>query len=237
MSNQEGDVIRKLERRKHVRLSEHRIKPLESEEFVKLRDIVSEILKSTMSESKWEKEEQSFAELEKRLTPILGKNVQGVNVERTIARNRDLYLRFITIGYHISFISSLPERDREILILRIGWLCYSGYEWGWHTLGLKTSRLLSDDEVTNLMEGPDAEGWDPFDATLLRAVDELYTDAFITDKTWNDLAEHYTTHQLMDLVFTVGYYNMLAMAINSFGVQQEEGLKKLSELLKLVKMK
>ena len=74
-------------------------------------------------------------------------------------------------------------------------------------------------------EGPDAEGWDPFDATLLRAVDELYKDIFITDKTWNELAERYNTPQIMDLIFTVGNYNMLAMAINSFGVQLEEGLK------------
>ncbi|MBA7662399.1 hypothetical protein ES703_70428 [subsurface metagenome] len=76
------------------------------------------------------------------------------------------------------------------------------------------------------MEGPDSEGWDPFDVTLLRAVDELFIDAFITEETWKVLSEKYNTNQLMDLIFTVGYYNMLAMALNSFGVQQEEGLKK-----------
>ena len=135
------------------------------------------------------------------------------------------------------FSSSLPARDRELLILRIGWLCYSKYEWSWHARGAKDGGLLSDDEINRIMEGPDAERWDPFDAILLRAVDELYTDTFITDETWNALTERYNTHQIMDLVFTVGNYNMLAMALNSFGVQLEEGLKPLIENLKIPKMK
>ena len=121
--------------------------------------------------------------------------------------------------------------------LRIAWLCYSNYEWSWHARGAKYGGLLSDDEISLIMEGPDAKGWDPFDATLLRAVDELYIDTFITDKTWNALAERYNTHQIMDLIFTVGNYNMLAMAINSFGVQLEEGLKSFLEKNQIPKMK
>ena len=233
MSNQEEQVIRKLERREYVRLSKPRITPMDSEEFVKLRDIAFEILKSTMNKSQWEKLEQFFAEGQKKLTPILGKNAVG-NVGRTTARNKDLYLRSTPLGIHSAVLSSLPERDREILILRIAWLCYSEYEWGWHALGGKTSGLLSDDEISRVMEGPDSEEWDPFDATLLRAVDELFIDAFLTEEIWNALSERYNTHQLMDLVFTVGYYNMLAMALNSFGVQQEEGLKILEILSKVM---
>ena len=99
------------------------------------------------------------------------------------------------------------------------------------------SGLLSYDETSRIMEGPDTEGWEPFDVTLLRAVDGLYTDAFITDETWNALAERYNIHQMMDLVFTVGFYNMYAMALNSFGVQLEEDLKPLIENLNIPKLK
>ncbi|MFQ6126403.1 MAG: hypothetical protein ACE5R6_17595 [Candidatus Heimdallarchaeota archaeon] len=45
------------------------------------------------------------------------------------------------------------------------------------------SKLLLDDEIHRILEGPDAQSWGPFDATLLRSVDELYTGAFISDKT------------------------------------------------------
>ena len=38
------------------------------------------------------------------------------------------------------------------------------------------------------------------------------------------LAGHLNTQQLMDLVFTVGQYNLVSMVLNSFGVQLDEGL-------------
>ena len=41
----------------------------------------------------------------------------------------------------------------------------------------------------------------------------------ISDATWQSLSAHYGERQLMDLVFTAGQYHMLAMALNSFGVQ------------------
>jgi len=58
----------------------------------------------------------------------------------------------------------------------------------------------------------------------LLATDELHGDAHISDTTWAGLAKHFSTKQLMDLVFTVGQYNLVSMALNSFGVQLDEGL-------------
>lgn len=84
---------------------------------------------------------------------------------------------------------------------------------------------LSDEEIARIKVGPDAEGWDAFDASLLRAVDELHADAFISDATWSALSERYTTQQLMDVVFTVGQYNLVSMALNTFGVQLDKGVK------------
>jgi len=84
---------------------------------------------------------------------------------------------------------------------------------------------LNDDEIKRITEGPDAPGWNPFDATLLRAVDELYTDAFISDTTWKKLSERYDTHQLLDLIFTVGQYNAVSMALNTLGVPLDEGIQ------------
>ena len=119
--------------------------------------------------------------------------------------------------------STLVPRERELLILRIGWLCQAEYEWGQHVVFGREAGL-TDEEIARIKEGPDADGWDPFDATLLRAADELHADAFISDDTWAALSERYTTQQLMDVVFTVGQYNMVSMALNSFGVQLDNGV-------------
>ncbi len=145
------------------------------------------------------------------------------NIMATLANYSKLYNRWRAFGNHVLYKSSLPARDREILMLRIGWLCHAEYEWGQHAIIGKRCGI-SDEELKRITEGPDAEGWDSFDATLLRAVDELYINSFISDSTWQKLSEKYNTHQLIDLIFTVGQYNLVSMVLNTLGVQLEEGV-------------
>jgi 4-carboxymuconolactone decarboxylase len=152
---------------------------------------------------------------------LLTRNNQRVlNVFSTLATHTDLYRRWLPFANHVLFKSSLSGRDREIVILRIGHLCRSGYEFHQHTRIGKAAGL-SDAEIEAIKTGPDAPSWSEFDRTLLRAVDELHRDAFISDATWNALRERYSELQMMDLVFAVGQYNMVSMALNSFGVQLE----------------
>lgn len=148
-----------------------------------------------------------------------------LNIFRTLAQHPKLMKRWLVFGSHILGRSSLPPREREILILRIGWLCRSAYEWGQHVrIGLGSG--LSQAEIDRIPLGPDAPGapWTDLERALLRATDELHADAFISDATWAALAKHLDVHQLMDLVFTVGQYNLVSMALNSFGVQPEPDL-------------
>lgn len=117
----------------------------------------------------------------------------------------------------------LPARDREILILRTGWRCQSVYEWGQHVL-IGRAAGLTDDEIERLKDGPDASGWDPFDATLVRAADELHDDACITDATWATLADRYDVMQLTEVTMVVGQYHLVSYTLNSLGVQREAGV-------------
>jgi alkylhydroperoxidase family enzyme len=149
-----------------------------------------------------------------------------LNIFRTLAHHPELMRRWLVFGNHVLGKSTLPAREREIAILRIGWLCRSGYEWGQHVVIGKASGL-TDDEIARIAQGPDAAGWSAADRALLRATDELHADAFISDSTWAELAKSWSTQQLMDLVFTVGQYNLVSMALNSFGVQPEPGLPRL----------
>jgi hypothetical protein len=58
----------------------------------------------------------------------------------------------------------------------------------------------------------------------MQATDELHSDCHISDTTWSALEGHLDKKQLMDLVFTVGQYNLVSMALNTLGVQLDEGL-------------
>ncbi len=66
------------------------------------------------------------------------------------------------------------------------------------------------------------EAVNDLDRAILTAVDELHDKSTLTDATWATLSEHLDERQLMDLVFTIGCYGALAMAINTFGVEPDE---------------
>ncbi|MFX1407140.1 MAG: carboxymuconolactone decarboxylase family protein [Promethearchaeota archaeon] len=147
-----------------------------------------------------------------------------INVHKTIARYPKLMKNWYPFFAHIVAGSRLPKRDREIIILRIGWLCQSEYEWAQHAISAESAGF-TEEEIQRITKGPNAEGWNEFEKTLIRAVDELHTNAFISDVTWKKLSEKYDDKKLMDLIFTVGEYNLVSMFLNSVGVQIEEGKK------------
>ena len=106
-----------------------------------------------------------------------------LNIFSTLAHHPKLLKRWMVFAGHILGKSSLPPRKREILILRIGWLCRAEYEWGQHVL-IGREAGLSDAEIERIKGGANAAGWSALDATLLRAVDELHAHALISDATW-----------------------------------------------------
>jgi 4-carboxymuconolactone decarboxylase len=155
---------------------------------------------------------------------IIGR-LQGepLNIFKTMANHSELFKRWLVFANHVLGKSTLPVRERELIILRIGYLCKSGYEWGQHVLIARRAKI-SDAEIRDIKVGPTAKRWSEADRLLLQATDELHADAHIADATWQGLAQHFSTQQLMDIVFTVGQYNLVSMALNSFGVQADPGV-------------
>src|SRR5690606_32363236 len=126
------------------------------------------------------------------------------------------------LGPHLRYIvtgSTLSARERSLLGLRAVWLARSPYLWA-HLAAVARENGLSAAELRRIAAGPDA-GWDAFEATLLRAADELYVDAMLSDPTWAALAERYDVPQLVDAIDTVGALTMHAGALNTLGVAVE----------------
>ncbi|MEY2435832.1 MAG: hypothetical protein QOF97_668 [Acidimicrobiaceae bacterium] len=146
----------------------------------------------------------------------------AANIFATFVRHPGLFRKWMPFGGKL-LNGKIPARERELLILRTGWNCRSEYEWGQHVV-LGRAAGLTDDEITRVKAGPDGAGWDPFDATLLRAADELHGDACVSDATWAALADRYDERQLIELPMLVGQYHLVAFTLNSLGVQREEGV-------------
>lgn len=146
------------------------------------------------------------------------------NIFATLIRHPKLLKRWTVFGNHVLFKSSLPAREREILILRAGWLCRCEYEWSAHAI-IGRGSGLSDEEIERIADGPDAEGWSAPDAALLRAADELVEDKRISDTTWDALRGTWDVPQLLDIVFTVGQYVTVSMALNTLGVPLDDDME------------
>jgi 4-carboxymuconolactone decarboxylase len=153
------------------------------------------------------------------LRPFEGR--QPLNIFRTLANAPKALTAFLAWGnYVLSRRNSLPPREREIAILRIGYLCRSGYEFAQHRrIGLDQG--LTAAEIEAIKAGANAATWSEADAALIRACDELHREQFISDSVWQVLGRHFDEKQRMDLVFTVGQYTQVSMILNTLGVQLE----------------
>src|SRR5687768_1301268 len=149
---------------------------------------------------------------------------KGLNVLGTLAIHPELATAFHTFNGHVLFSTTLSPRQRELLVLRVAAVRRCDYEWKQHVV-LAADAGLTPEEIARAAEGPDAPGWKPVDRAMVAAVDELLLDAKVADATWAALADELDPQQLIDLVFTVGAYDVLAMALRSFGVELDDDLR------------
>lgn len=157
------------------------------------------------------------------LEPLLAFRGSDLNIFRTLAHHPTLLRKWLVFGTQVLLRSTLPARDRELLILRTAWNCQAVYEFGHHTeIGHEVG--VTDEEVAAIVSSPDDSAWSGPDRVLLQAADELHHDQCLSDATWAGLGEVYDDEQVLDLVFLVGQYHLVSMALNSFGIQPEEGV-------------
>jgi 4-carboxymuconolactone decarboxylase len=115
--------------------------------------------------------------------------------------------------------ASLTERDRELLILRVGHRTASRYLSLQHT-GMGEAAGLTREEVRALGSGSETHEWCDRDRTLIRAADELVDHHVLTDATWLGLSASLDERQLLEVLFLVGSYVCLGMVLNSVGLEE-----------------
>lgn len=120
----------------------------------------------------------------------------------------------------------LPPRDRELAILRTGWLLQAPYEWGEHVRHSKKIGITSE-EIERVTVGSSAQGWNPHDRAILRMAEELRANAMVSDETWDQLKLQLSDHQLFELLVLIGQFTNVAYFQNSLRLRLEpsnEGL-------------
>jgi len=138
-------------------------------------------------------------------------------IMRTMLRHPALFTQLANTGLQLLGHGALPGRDRELAILRIGWLCRAPYEWGEHVLIAKKYGVTSV-EIEAITTGSTAPGWSEHDRAILRAAEELHADATISDATWATLAARYDDRQLIELPVVIGQYQAVAYYQNALRI-------------------
>jgi 4-carboxymuconolactone decarboxylase len=140
----------------------------------------------------------------------------------TMLKHPDLYRRQMEMGIQLLGKGALNVRERELAILRVGWLCRAPYEWGQHVEIAKRYGVTGE-EVERVTQGSSAPGWSEHQAAILRGVEELLGDQMISDETWNVLAQTWTEQQLMEFPALVGQYVAIAYSQNALRMRLNAG--------------
>lgn len=144
------------------------------------------------------------------------------NIMKTLVHHPSLMARFLAYEHRLLRHPTIPERTREIIVLRLAWLYRQDYEWKQH-VAIARSIGMSEQEIEAARLGADHPVWSPLDRCVLRATDQMYAGITIDDDTWVGLAVEFDHSQMIELLFTIGTFAMMSWIFNSTGLQIETG--------------
>jgi 4-carboxymuconolactone decarboxylase len=144
-----------------------------------------------------------------------------------MVRHAELYRAHVEVAAKYLSDCEMGIRDRELAVLRIGWLSQAPMEWGSHVKIAKRNGVTAE-EIARVVEGSAAPGWSKRDRAIVRAMEELHVDSMISDDTWAELQEFYNDKKLIELVILAGQYKTVAYYQNSLRLPLPEGNSGLS---------
>lgn len=140
---------------------------------------------------------------------------------RIIAKHGPLFRVHMEIGSAI-FAGLLPARERELAVLRVGWLCQAPYEWGEHVVIAQRSGI-DPEEVSRVVAGSADPGWSRHESAILKGVEELLADHELSDTTYEILRSRWSEEQFIEYLFVVGHYQMTAIVQNALRIPLAPG--------------
>jgi alkylhydroperoxidase family enzyme len=148
------------------------------------------------------------------------KSVDGepLRIFGTMGHHPKLLKRFLSFGGFFLNRGLIPEREREIVILRVGWNTRSIYEFGQHTV-IGRNCGLSDAEINAIARDESDHPWSRRDRGLIAMADDICADDCVGDPTWQELRADWSNAELCELVLLVGMYRMVAGFLNTMGVE------------------
>jgi len=141
---------------------------------------------------------------------------------RLTVQHPEALRRLKAVGSFANRGTQIPDRDRELMILRMSWLYQSEFEWAQHYEQALAAGFTAED-AERVKRWPDGDGWSEWDQALLAATDGLVSDCMIPTAVWETLTSRYSNEVMLELVIFFGHYTMVSMFANTFGLGAEPG--------------
>jgi alkylhydroperoxidase family enzyme len=135
----------------------------------------------------------------------------------TMVKHPEIFRCQMEMGTAI-FKGAVSARERELAVLRIGWLMRAPYEWGEH-VDISKRYGVTAEEIERVIQGSSAPGWSEHDAAILRAVEEMLSEQSISDATWATLAKSWNDQQLIEFPMMVGQYVATGLLQNALRIR------------------
>ncbi len=154
---------------------------------------------------------------------LVGPSGVPLNIFGTLAHHPALLARFNRFGGYLLNKGLLDPRERELVILRVGWNCRSVYEFGQHTV-IGGREGLTDAEIAALTGPAGRHPWSAGDRALIDLCDELCDADCVSDGTYARVALTHSDAQMLEVVVVAGFYRLVSGFLNTFGVQLDPGV-------------
>lgn len=138
--------------------------------------------------------------------------VPQVHLFTTLGQHRRLFRAWLPLAGVLLGFGTLPRRDTELVILRVGHRRGCEYELQQHRRIAKR-RGIDDGTQAKIFEGPDAQGLSDRERALLRATDELVDTRTLSPSTWEQLSGHLDSRQLIEFITLASQYDALAATL------------------------
>lgn len=145
------------------------------------------------------------------------------NVFPMLNTNRRLFWPWLFFASRLMPFGRLSNRDRELIILRVGFNCRSRYEFAQHLeiaqrLGVSDAEILSSSQDAKLCRDSKLQA-------LYLACDQICDKQPITPEVWQELSRHYDAKRLVEILMLIGHYQMVAALLINTAVPLEADIE------------
>jgi alkylhydroperoxidase family enzyme len=143
---------------------------------------------------------------------------------RTVANNPGVAR--VAFGQLMQLLENnkLDIRLRELMIMRIGWVTGSAYEWTNHWRVATTAGIPPED-ILAVRDWRSSDRLGPADRAILAATDESLAGKSISDEVWAEVAKHIADPaQQVEFVVAMGNWLMFSMLFRNLRIRLGEGV-------------